>query len=442
MQVSKAKKGYKLVDTGFGKFEEIPEEWEIKSLGDLCLKPLSGGRPQGGSSQINEGIPSLGGENISKEGTIVTKKLKLIPESFFEKMNVEIQQNDILLVKDGATTGRVGLVDLSYPYSKSSVNEHLFILRTKKNSSSHWLYNYLFSNLGQNEIKKVFQGSAQGGINLSISKNIQIIVPSLNEQEKIATIFTDINNTLKKTNRLIQKRKLLKKGLMQQLFTKGIRHLKFKEMCWGYNRNIKIPEEWDFNYLESFVFFQEGPGLRNWQFTKNGMKVINVGNIVDGKLDTSTTTRHISQKEFNKKYTHFELEYNDIVISSSGWSYGKVAIVKKTDLPLMLNTSVIRFKPLNNKIIQEFLYHFLNTEFFKRQIDYQITGIDIPNFGSYHLKKMKIMLPPINEQKQIASILSNVDSQINKEKLQKSNLEILKKGLMQKLLTGQIRVRV
>ena len=58
------------------------------------------------------------------------------------------------------------------------------------------------------------------------------------------------------------------------------------------------------------------------------------------------------------------------------------------------------------------------------------------------IKELKIILPKKLEQKQIASILSNVDSQINKEKLQKQNLELLKKGLMQKLLTGQIRVKV
>ena len=57
------------------------------------------------------------------------------------------------------------------------------------------------------------------------------------------------------------------------------------------------------------------------------------------------------------------------------------------------------------------------------------------------IRELSIPLPPISEQKQIAEILSNIDSQINEEKLNKKNLELLKKGLMQKLLTGQIRVR-
>ena len=108
-----------------------------------------------------------------------------------------------------------------------------------------------------------------------------------------------------------------------------------------------IPEDWYDSPLPNVCWFQEGPGLRNWQFTKKGMKVINVTNLVNGYLNLDRTDRHISIQEFEKMYKHFEVDDKDIVMASSGNSYSKVAVVRNQDLRLMMNTSVIRFKPLN-----------------------------------------------------------------------------------------------
>jgi type I restriction enzyme, S subunit len=442
VQVSKAKKGYKLVDTGFGKFEEIPEEWEVQSLGDLCLKPLSGKRPKGGASQINEGIPSLGGENITKEGTVKTTNVKYIPESFFDKINVEIKQNDILLVKDGATTGRVGIIDNFYPYSKSSVNEHLFILRNKNNILAHWLYHYLFSNLGQNEIKKVFQGSAQGGINLSISKNIQIIVPPLNEQERIEQILTNINKTLEKTNQLIQKIELLKKGLMQKLFTKGIGHTKFKKIEWLFGKEIEIPEEWEMvelqnciepNTIITYGIVQAGPNI------ENGVPYIRTNDMTSDFINKEKLLK--TTQDIHKKYKRTKLKEGDIICTVRA-NVGKFQLVPKELDNANLSRGIAKISPKTN-LDNIFLYYSLNSEFIRKQLNALTKGSTFPEITMFQLRKIKTAIPSKNnEQKQIASILSNVDSQISKEKLNKANLELLKKGLMQKLLTGQIRVEV
>ena len=441
MQVSKAKKGYKFVDTGFGKEIEIPEEWKVTSLDSLTSLVTNGfvGKAKDHYTESTDGVPYIQGYNVTKNGFNL-HGIKHVTKKFSEKQKKSrLETGDLLVIQ----TGDIGTTAIVTDEIAGANCHALIICRLKKQiADPYYYYQYFGSNSFQKSLRKIETGATLKHLNGGDMKKIELLCPPLSEQQKIGEILSNMNNTLNKTNHLIEKIGLIKKGLMQKLFTKGISHTKFKKVEWGYKRNIEIPEEWEFKSLDSLVFFQEGPGLRNWQFTKSGMKIINVGNIIDGKLDTSTTTRHISQKEFDEKYIHFELDEEDIVISSSGWSYGKVAVVKKIDLPLMLNTSVIRFKPLNDKIIQKFLYHFLNTKFFKKQIDYQITGIDIPNFGSSHLKKMKIILPPINEQQQIASILSNVDSQITKEKLNKANLELLKKGLMQKLLTGKIRVKV
>ncbi|MBK9525252.1 MAG: restriction endonuclease subunit S [Bacteroidetes bacterium] len=111
------------------------------------------------------------------------------------------------------------------------------------------------------------------------------------------------------------------------------------------------------------------------------MKVINVTNLENGILKLERI-RYISIEEYNKMYKHFTIEEKDIVVASSGNSYGKVAVVQKRDLPLVMNTSVIRFKALP-LIDYNYLLIFLKSNLFKDQIDLLITGGAQPNFGQF-----------------------------------------------------------
>src|SRR3990172_7711415 len=108
-----------------------------------------------------------------------------------------------------------------------------------------------------------------------------------------------------------------------------------------------IYKDWEVVPLKDYAFFQEGPGLRNWQWTKSGMKVINVTNILpDGQVDINNTDKFISIAEFEEKYSHFAVEAGDIIVASSGNTYGKIGRINNLHLPLMMNTSVIRFHSL------------------------------------------------------------------------------------------------
>ena len=198
-----------------------------------------------------------------------------------------------------------------------------------------------------------------------------------------------------------------------------------------------LPNKWMAEKLPNASWFQEGPGLRKWQFKDYGIKVINITNLVNGVLELDKTSRHISIEEFNKNYKHFECQSGDIVVASSGNSYCKHAIVRECDLPLVMNTSVIRFKPLNN-CNYEYLNQFLKSKIFKDQIDFMITGGAQPNFGPVHLNQVTIPLPPLPEQQKIAEILSTVDAKIEVIDQQITETQALKKGLMQRLLTKGI----
>ena len=167
--------------------------------------------------------------------------------------------------------------------------------------------------------------------------------------------------------------------------------------------------------LKDYIFFQEGPGLRKWQWTDSGMKVLNVTNLIgDGTIDINNTSRYISLQEFQKTYSHFAIENGDIIVASSGNTYGKVGRIAKQHLPLMMNTSVIRFHPIDKNIVHpDFLYGFLRSPLFKNQVEQFVIGSAQPNFGPTHLKQMKFVLPPYPVQIKISLILSTYDSLID-----------------------------
>ena len=164
--------------------------------------------------------------------------------------------------------------------------------------------------------------------------------------------------------------------------------------------------------LSDAYWFQEGPGIRNWQFTTSGIKLLNVGNIEKSeRINLAKTDRHISLEEAYGKYKHFLCDEGDLVIASSGISIDddgylrtRGAFIESEHLPLCINTSTIRFKSKNGNELR-YLKHWLQSNEFRNQITKLVTGSAQLNFGPSHLKQLKINLPPLAQQQRIAAIL-------------------------------------
>ena len=170
--------------------------------------------------------------------------------------------------------------------------------------------------------------------------------------------------------------------------------------------------------IDKYVWYQEGPGVRKNQYTSSGVKLLNVANLVEGKIDLSTSSRYISEDEANGRYSHFLVDEGDLIIASSGIQVSyfekKMGIAEKQHLPLCMNTSTIRFKVLDKNImdIRYFMY-FLKSNLFKNQIRRLITGSAQLNFGPSHLKKIKIEVPELKKQQERVKKLDKVKKIIN-----------------------------
>lgn len=149
----------------------------------------SGARPRGGVRGILDGIPSLGGEHLNADGGFNFEKIKFIPEEFFKSLNNgHIEPNDIIVVKDGATTGKTSFVDNNFPHQRAAVNEHCFIVRVDPEIAlPKFVFYYLFSSEGQGQILSDFRGATVGGISRNFPLKVNVPIPSLVEQAQIVS---------------------------------------------------------------------------------------------------------------------------------------------------------------------------------------------------------------------------------------------------------------
>lgn len=172
-----------------------------------------------------------------------------------------------------------------------------------------------------------------------------------------------------------------------------------------------IPKNWRKVKIPKVLFFQEGPGVRNWQFTDKGIKLLNVGNINNGKVDLNKTKIYLSEEEATSTYKHFLIDEGDLLIACSGIVvdnfHNKISFAEKEHLPLCLNTSTMRFKALSDEVDLNYFKYYLQTIHFTAQLRRLITGSAQLNFGPSHIKKIDLLLPPLETQKHIAQILDD-----------------------------------
>ncbi len=173
----------------FEKIEDMIEKgkFAVKELKEITDKLLSGQRPNGGVRQIKEGIISLGGEHILSNGKIKTDGLKFIPVEFHKtQLKSKVMKEDILIVKDGKTTGKVGIIPEDYPFKEANINEHIFLLRVKSEVNPYYIFSFLKSNAGQLQLNRNIAGMTVTGIIRDTIEKLKIPFPPISIQNKIA----------------------------------------------------------------------------------------------------------------------------------------------------------------------------------------------------------------------------------------------------------------
>ena len=181
-------------------------DWEERIIGKACEKPFSGGTPKSNNTEYYGGeIPFIRSAEINKENT----KLYLTILGFKNSSAKMVEKGDVLVAMYGANSGDVGISKIN-----GAINQAILCLRSKSNN--HFLHQYLIHKKDW-IIKKYLQGG-QGNLSGDIVKSVQLLFPSLQEQQKIANCFSSVDHLIEAQTTKIETLKKHKKGLMQQLF--------------------------------------------------------------------------------------------------------------------------------------------------------------------------------------------------------------------------------
>lgn len=171
--------------------------YEVIKLSDVIDCIESGSRPSGGVANIKEGILSLGGEHINNNCEVVTTNPKFISLVYHEKIiRTKTKLHDILLVKDGATTGKVALIE-NVEHVEQNINEHVFLIRLKKSINPYFVTYFLHTQFAQLLIKKEITGATVTGLTKPVVKNLYIPYPPIEKQQEIVNHIEQIRNQAK-----------------------------------------------------------------------------------------------------------------------------------------------------------------------------------------------------------------------------------------------------
>jgi type I restriction enzyme S subunit len=432
MQVQKPKQGYKIVKTLFGKYD-VPEEWKLEKLGNhsTLFVPMRDKPKQFGGEIDWLRIEDFDGKYVSRSKSNQKVSLDTIKE-----MRLRVYPIGTVLCSCSATIGAYAIT------ARELITNQTFIgIYPHKDLDKEFLYYYL--NTQTKNLIKIGSGTTILYISREKFEDFPIIIPPLNQQRKIASILSNVDSLIEQTQIIIEKTQRLKKGLMQKLLTKGIGHTKFKKIKWFFGKEIKIPEEWEISSLGKFVKIISGEYFEYSEFSELGIRVLKIDNVMYGRIDWENKT--FLPEKYLESHKDLVLAEDDIVLALNRpitHNELKVAKLTKNDLPSILYQRVGKIKFMNNDN-REFFYVFFNSPIFKKILSRILIGSDQPYVKTTELLKQTIILPKDPaERKIIDTILTDVNNEIQKQQEYKSKLENLKKGLMQKLLTGQIRVKV
>ena len=395
--------------------QKIPEGWSVKKLGE-CTLSFSGGTPSVDKTEYYENgkIPFIRSGEIYQDFTelFITKK------GLKESSAKMVKKGDLLLALYGANSG-----DSSVCKIDGAINQAILCIRTKEDNLN--FLESLFVIYKDKVIHKYLQGG-QGNLSAEIIKSLCFMFPPLCEQEKIAEILGTWDLAIEKLTALIEQKKLLKKGLMQRLLT-GKQRLPGFSTPW---KKVKLGDV----FLKSLHKNKEAKDLP--VLTNSAAQGI--------ILQEDYFDREIVTKENLCNYyctENGDFIYNPRISKNAPAGPIRINHFREKGCISPLYT-VFKIKTGNYPFFYE-IYFESNLWIYEA---YKVANYgarsDRMNITDDDFFNMKIPYPSLPEQKAIANILSKADEEIDLLTAKLSALKSQKKGLMQKLLTGQIRVKV
>ena len=428
--MKKIPEGYKETELGV-----IPQEWEVR--------------------KVNENFQLYSGNSLSRAQLIGNEyfcvhygDIHTSNKTYFcvEEDKDWLPKVDISKIKEGTLleTGDVVFADASEDYEgvgksivifndnkKILAGLHTIVAKSKKNVlETHFKKYFMNSEIVRKQFKKLATGSKVYGISKTNLGLIKFIYPPLPEQQKIAEILSSVDDHIEKLDETISEYELLKKGMMKKLLTEGIGHTEFKDTELG-----RIPKEWEVRKLGEVCDIVSGgtPKTDKIEYWENG------DILWATPTDITTNGKYISSTA--KTITKLGLQNSSarLVPSGSILMTSRATIGERSINTIEMSTNQ-GFKVLicKDSMYNEYIYYYI--DILLPEILKNSSGSTFKEISKAKTENLLLSIPPLSEQQQIAYILSSIDERIDLYKSEKDDFMQVKKGLMEKLLTGKIRV--
>jgi type I restriction enzyme S subunit len=304
-------------------------------------------------------------------------------------------------------------------------------------SDRRYLYYLLSTPQVKNHFVRCSAGSTVLHLNVKDAVEINVNLPPLKEQQKIAEILTSVDEVIENTQSQISKLEDLKKATMNELLTKGIGHTEFKDTEIG-----RIPPSWeifDIGQLTQKVGSGVTPRGGSQIYTTEGVKFIRSQNIYPDKILLDDIVYIPTQ--IDEEMSSTRILKGDVLLNITGASIGRCAVVDRDIGPANVNQHVCIIR-LNKKVVPRYLMYWFNSDYGQNNISTLQAGGNREGLNFQQIKSMRVALPVVVEQHQIIRVIDGISQKLEVLKRRSEFIGNLKKSLMQDLLTGKVRVTV
>ncbi|PRM97938.1 restriction endonuclease subunit S [Aliarcobacter cryaerophilus] len=398
--MNQIKQGYKQTKVGI-----IPEDWEVVKLRKLV-------EINSGESPSEQTFESFGVPYFKVEQLNTSTKYQFETPYFIKNPKKVIKSGSIIFPKRGAS---ILLNKIRILKFDSFMDTNLMTITINKaNCNNEYLYYFIL----RTDLSKIADTTSIPQINNKHIEPYLIPLPPLKEQERIAEILTTWDEAITKQTELLRAKELQKKALMQKLLSGEVRFSGFSD-------------EWEEIRLGKYI------------------KEISKKNKENVELVLSVTNKHgfIAQKDYFEKEVASKDTSNYKIVKKGNFAYnpsrinvGSLGLLEEYEIGILSPMYVI-FECLKG-LDKQYLNYWLNTHNFTGNLSKFLSGSVRDSLAFNDMKLMKIKLPSLPEQQKIAEVLSLADDEINLLKKELDELKQQKKALMQKLLTGEVRVKV
>lgn len=444
MSEVKLPEGYKQTEVGV-----IPKDWDLLPAKEMTS--FIGGYSFSSNSAQNNGIRWVKIANVGVNKVKWDAK-SYLPYSFAEMHSKYLlKENDVVIALTRPILSEsLKIARLSLSDTPSLLNQRVAKLEVTSKGDTNFAYYVLQTSSFVAAMNLAMAGTDPPNIGTKALSKIQVLIPPKQEQTAIATALSDIDNLIQSLEKLIAKKEAIKTGTMQQLLTGKTRLPEFATREDGNPKGFKqtelgqIPEDWEITSIKNItrnIIDYRGvtPRKLGMQWGNGNIVALSAGNVKRGYIDFESECYLGSEALYNRWMTSGDTEKNDIVFTLEA-PLGNVALIPDNRKYIMSQRTIL-LQLNHSKYEPKLIYQIFLSESFMNYISSSATGSTAKGIKRKTFEKLKLIIPAkLEEQTAIATILSDMDKEIQALQQRLDKTHDIKQGMMQQLLTGKVRL--